>query len=220
MIDQSKKAILMAKLLALNQTVANLKTKCQRAWLIIKQTWYIPFLWSLAWFSYWIFHSAIVLKAPFYGGNNLNYVGAAISIAALLIAGYNARRPIRKSIGITVHSLFRKPIHTTQTEHPKKPEPDLEQIPRTEIRQAQKEISPKMQQAQMTAAVTSFSSNYENKPALSQAHKDFSSECLTCPNLINCTYRQKRTVELCTQNGNNNPCPYTSVVTKRNALKP
>ena len=47
-ISQSKKAVFMAKLVALNQAVANSKAKCQHAWLIIRQTWYIPFLWSLA----------------------------------------------------------------------------------------------------------------------------------------------------------------------------
>jgi hypothetical protein len=219
MINQSKKAVLMAKLAALNQTIANFKAKCQPAWLIIKQTWYIPFLWSLAWYSYWIFHSAIVLKIPFYEGNTSNYVGVAVSVTALLAAGYRARHPIKKSVGIAANSLLRKPTHTTQTDRPKQPAPNLKQAPTTETRQVQKEINPVTRPMQTISSVTSFSSGHDNKPPSRQSPKDFSSECLTCPNLISCTYRQKRIVELSTQNGNNTPCPYKSVVSKRNELK-
>jgi len=219
MINQSKKAVLLAKLAALNQTMANFKAKCQPAWLIIKQTWYIPFLWSLAWYSYWIFHSAIVLKIPFYEGNTSNYVGVAVSVTALIVAGYRARHPIKKSVGIAAHSLLRKPTHTTQTDHPKQPVPNLKQTQTIETRQVQKEINPVIRTAQTGKSVTSLYNGHDNKSAPPQSSRDFSSECLTCPNLISCTYRQKRTVELSTQNGNNTPCSYKSVVSKRNELK-
>jgi len=225
-ISQSKKAVFMAKLVALNQAVANSKAKCQHAWLIIRQTWYIPFLWSLAWYSYWIFHSAIVLKTPFYEGNTLNYVGAAVSAAALLVAGYRAKKPIKKSVGNVAHSLLRKPNHVTQTDRPKQFVPNLRQVPIAESRQVpiaetrhvQTENSPKMRPVQTDTSIGHFSRGHGNESPPRQSSKDFSSECLTCPNLINCTYRQKRTTELSTQNGNNVPCPYTSVVSKRNAL--
>jgi len=171
--------------------MTSLKCKFQAIWLVGKQIWYMPFIWSLAWYSYWIFHSAIVLKTPFYEGNTLNYVGAAISVAALLIAGYHARQPIRQSVGKATHSLFRKPIHATQTENTKKPKPDLKQAPPIEMKQAQKEISPTKKLVQKTTTVNSFSISHDNQPALRKASRDFSSECLTCPSLINCTYRQK-----------------------------
>ena len=46
----------------------------------------MPFIWSLTWFSYWIFHDIVVLKTPPIQVNPLNYVGSIISIAFILAA--------------------------------------------------------------------------------------------------------------------------------------
>jgi len=224
-IDDSKKAGILAKLSSMNQTVATFKAKCQPAWFVIKQAWYIPFLWSLAWYSYWIFHSGIVLKTPLHEGNNLNYIGAGLSISALLIAGYNARRPIIKSVKTTFRSLYRRPSQPMQTISTQKTEQDkmqikpveAGQIPPVKMKQLPKEIPP----SRLTLIDETVSSNPSIRKVEQAAStpQDFSSECLTCPNLINCTYRHKRTVELSMQNGNHTPCPYASLVSKRNALK-
>jgi hypothetical protein len=46
----------------------------------------MPFIWSLTWFSYWIFHDIVVLKTPPIEVTPLNYVGSIISIAFILAA--------------------------------------------------------------------------------------------------------------------------------------
>lgn len=219
-IEDSKKAGILAKLSSMNQTVAAFKAKCQPALFVIRQVWYIPFLWSLAWYSYWIFHSAIVLKTSLHEENNLNYIGAGISIAALLVAGYNARRPIIRSIKTTFSSLYRRSSRPTQTISTQKTEqakmqikPVIAgQIPPAKMKQLSKEIPPS-RLTLIDETVISNPSIREVEQAASTS-QDFSSECLTCPNLIDCTYRPKRTVELSTQIGSVTPCPYKSLVKK------
>jgi hypothetical protein len=224
-IDDSKKPGILAKLSSMNQTFATFRAKFQTAWFVIKQVWYIPFLWSLAWYSYWIFHSTIVLKTPLHEENNLNYIGAGISIAALLITGYNARRPIIKSVKTTFRSLYRRPSQSTQTISKQKNEQEkmhikpveAEQIPPAKMKQIPKENPP--------SRLVLIDENVSSSPSIQEVEQtastpqDFSSECLTCPNLIDCTYRPKRTVELSTQIGSLTPCPYKPLVKNRNAFK-
>ena len=75
----------------------------------------MPFIWSLTWFSYWIFHDVVVLKTPPIQVNPLNYVGSIISIAFILAAtqiGRSiqtalalARTQINKSVKATFASI-------------------------------------------------------------------------------------------------------------------
>jgi hypothetical protein len=82
--------------------ISKFKSVCENLWFISKQVWYVPFIWSLAWFSYWISHGLITLKQSPLQGNPLHYIGAAISITALLIAGHTTAK-------LRIMTLFKKP---------------------------------------------------------------------------------------------------------------
>jgi hypothetical protein len=172
----------MTRLTGLKHAMSNIESKCKAILFVLKQVWYIPFIWSLAWFSYWIFHSTIVLNTPIFQGNPVNYLGAAISIIALLIKGYSARAPIKKSLeatskisttlkkdftfhkhypgeNIQKQSLLRKSAQSVQLEHltKLKPQlkPQLKQQPPIEIRPIHKEIRINVKPVQLQPCVTS-----------------------------------------------------------------
>jgi len=237
MTSQPKKTILIAKLSALNRAIASFKHKCRTAWSIAKQVWYIPFLWSLAWYSYWIFHGAIVLKTPLLQGNVLNYSGAAISIVALLIAGYRARAPIRRSVEtasahLTFHknqsrlgqnsqnqSLPLKPMQGAQAEHPKQTSmPQAKRQLLIETSQLQKETKLPQKPAHPPSSVSALpQSPSQSSQSYTSKNQGTENECLTCANLINCAYRQKRIVELKSQGARPTPCRYAAELARKNA---
>jgi hypothetical protein len=213
-----------AKLSALNQYLSNFKCKGGTIWFVLKQVWYIPFLWSLAWYSYWIFRNAIVLKTPLLEGNILDYLGAALSIAALLFAGYRARTPIKRSVEAASARLpFQKnhlaksgqnqplpqrPVQNVHIEPTKQIRPpQLKQQP-IEPNRLQKETMLTQKPLKSTPNNTAFSSNIAQS-GKGHASKSLESECLTCAKLIDCTYRQRRALEL--RSGTNvSSCSYAA----------
>lgn len=218
MIGRPRKTVLITKLSALKQTMSNLKSRCKAIWFILKQVWYIPFIWSLAWFSYWIFRATLVLKTPILQGDAVNYLGTAISIVALLVAGYGAKARIKKPLQTTTkiftslkkelpfhgdylkknnrnQSLLRKPVQSTQLDRSMQPKPQLKQQSPIETNHIQKEIKIAQEPVQPhSSATTSYGSSNQLSGGLSS--QDLSSECLTCAHLIKCTHRQKRAIEL------------------------
>jgi len=238
MINRGKKAVLAAKLSALSQALSNLKCKCQTVWFIVKQIWYIPFFWSLAWYSYWIFRSAIVFNTPLLQINATDYLGAIISIVALIIAGYRAKAPIKRSvevanaIGINVKRAFsskdhlkeggqvpslpRKPLPSTQAEIPRQLKPEVKHLSPVETRPSpQKETVIAKKPALSPSNISVFSGNV-SRSSQDHASSDLSTECLTCAKLVNCTYRQKRAIEL-SQGENISPCRFNAELPSKNA---
>jgi hypothetical protein len=106
------------------------QTKYKELWFYYKKIWYMPFIWSLTWFSYWIFHDIVVLKTPPIQVNPVNYVGTIISIAfilaasqigrsiqaALALAGTQIKTSIKAAFAFvgtrTKRNVQAKPIHT------------------------------------------------------------------------------------------------------------
>jgi hypothetical protein len=229
MIGRPKKAVLASKLSGLSQAMANLKGKCQTIWLVVKQVWYIPFLWSLAWYSYWIFRSVLILHTPPLQINAVDYLGVTISIAALLVAGYRAREPIRRSVGIAAgigtnvkkafsseghlkegqtKSLPRKPMLNAQAEIPRQTKPEVKHQPLVQGHSSTMGIT-RLKKPTLQSLNTRASYSGVNRSGQVQASKDFSTECLTCAKLVNCTYRQKRANEL-SHNENPLPCHFAA----------
>jgi hypothetical protein len=228
MIGRPKKNILASKFSAMNQTMASFKDKFHAVWLFVKQVWYIPFLWSLAWYSYWVFRSALVFNMPLLEINAMDYFGIVISMVALLIAGYRARKPIRKSLAMTTDiganikrafSPENRPRGSSQirfgslktvrdTEVQMQRQPKLENRPHlsAEIQVLHsKIISPKKPLLRASNAAN-FSNNFQ--PSRPHPSKDLSTECLTCAQLLNCTYRSKRVAELNSQGNSHSPCRF------------
>jgi hypothetical protein len=163
----------------------------------------------------------------------LNYLGAGISIVALLVAGYRARAPIRRSVGTAsarlsfhknqlekssqIQSLPPKPVLGTHMEHTKQigtPQPKHQQP--IETSQLQKEIKLTQKPAHRPSSISALPSSMvqSGKPNTS---KNLDSECLTCANLLKCTYRQKRAIELRSQGENCTPCRYAAELSSKNA---
>jgi hypothetical protein len=61
-------------------------TKYKEIWHFYKRTWYVPFIWSLTWYSYWILRDIAVWHKPLNQMNPTNCAGTIISIAFILSA--------------------------------------------------------------------------------------------------------------------------------------
>jgi hypothetical protein len=205
------------KLSALNQSMANFRSKCGIIWSVCRQLWYIPFLWSLAWYSYWIFHSAIVLNTPILQGNILDYLGAAVSVAALLVAGYRGRTPIRRSGETASERLsFQKIAKNSQNQPLSLKQirpPQLKHQQLIEPNQLQKENRLTQKPSQSLSRISASSSSIAQS-GKGDTSENMDSECLTCLNLINCTYRQRRAIELRSQT-KGTPCNYAAKLSSK-----
>jgi hypothetical protein len=118
--SRAKKVGLNLKLLSLNQTLLGLGSKCKNIFLLCKQIWYVPFFWSLTWFSYWIIREILFLNRPLLQVTSLNFIGAGVSISVLILATPRLGTTIRQKCinfgvrtGINIKKAFtRKNFHT------------------------------------------------------------------------------------------------------------
>ena len=224
MANRNREDVLLPKRSTLNEATTGIKRRCKSIWLLIKQVWCIPFIWSLGWFSYWIFYSVIVLNQLLTQVNPLNYVGIAISIGALLIAGYISGKSINKKVveKISVifdlkkifsfrkahdekkarrQSLTQKFMRRTKVEQLEPLEPQINHSSIIEQGQIQTADEPSEESVQISATprVLASQSKHPDQTCESQV---ILPECLVCPNLVNCTHRQNRTVD------SETPCPF------------
>jgi hypothetical protein len=214
-VSRAKKTFANEKLPVLNQTILDLSNRCRDIWLLYKQIWYVPFIWSLSWYSFWIVHSAVVFNKPLVQGNPLNFFGAIISIAALLLAVPRFRTIIRKtSVLVGVHiksrrigfSWRKKLVQNIQVEKPMQQKLQVKyQSPIKRNQTANLERPKQLKQPSSSLRALSGSTNYSNQHQLSQ---EIPAECLTCANLISCDYRQNRSVDSETQVQKRVPCRF------------
>lgn len=83
MVTRKDKMLLSKMSLKLTMLSAVL-AKHQEIWLLCKQIWYVPFIWSLTWFSFWTFRDIAIWHTSPLQVNPLNYVGLCTSTAVLL----------------------------------------------------------------------------------------------------------------------------------------
>ena len=89
------------------------------AWGVYKRAWQVPFLWSLTFYLFWVARDIFVWKKSFWEGNYWNYVGIAVSVAALLTKAPPARRVIKATVavGAQLRTTFRRiSVQRVQTE--------------------------------------------------------------------------------------------------------
>ena len=78
----------------------------------------MPFLWSLTFYLFWVARDVFVWKKSLWEGNYWNYVGIAVSVAALFAKTPPARRVIRATVvvGAQLTTTFRRiPFQRVQT---------------------------------------------------------------------------------------------------------
>jgi gas vesicle protein len=118
-VSRAKKPILNLKLNALPQTTTNPITTIENILLLCKQIWYVPFFWTLTWFTYWILRATIILNTPLTQLNPINLIGAIISTSILILASPRLGKTIRKTSALaTKHAttnIKKVFIHTFHT---------------------------------------------------------------------------------------------------------
>ena len=215
-VSRAKKTFAIEKLPALNQIVLSLSNRRSDIWLLYKQIWYVPFIWSLTWYSFWIVHSTVVFNKPLGQGNPINYFGAIISIVALLLAVPSFRTIIRKASVVGVHiksgrigfSWRKKPVQNIQVKKPMQQKLQLKyQSPIKRSQTANLERPKQLKQPPLSLRALSGSTNYSNQHQFSQ---EIPAECLTCANLISCNYRQNKFVDSKTQVQKRVPCRFAA----------
>ena len=89
------------------------------AWGMCKRAWQVPFLWSLTFYLFWVARDIFVWKKSLWEGNYWNYVGIAVSVAALFAKTPLARRIISATVFVGAQlrtTLMRIPFQQVQTE--------------------------------------------------------------------------------------------------------
>lgn len=226
MIKGRKKGVLIAKLSTSDEASTKLKDKCRNIWSIVKQVWYVPFIWSLAWFSYWLFQESIALGQPLTQGNPINYLGLFVSIAAILIAGYISGKSrknleIKRKIAIDDKSSLttvEEPLRSdsqgvlysqridqkAQYDKSEKSEQQPSQYPKAETNRFNRSKQKYLKVIQSLETIDN--SQIQSAQSIqAKEHQEIASECLICPNLTSCEQRKRMTVQSKT------PCPYANI---------
>ena len=118
MVTRAKKPVLTLK----NGPISNHNDwfgMLKDAWGVCKRVWQVPFVWSLTFYMFWVARDVFVWKKSLWEGNYWNYVGIAVSVAALFAKTSLARRVIRATVvvGAQLRTTFRRiPFQRVQTE--------------------------------------------------------------------------------------------------------
>ena len=223
-VSRAKKTFVIEKFPALYQIILGFSNRCSEIWLLYKKIWYVPFIWSLTWYSFWIVYSAVVFNNPLGQGNLINYFGAIISIVALLLAVPRFRTIIRKAsvVGVRIKSRqigfsWRKKLgQNIQVEKPMQQKLQVEyQSPVKRSQTANLERPEQLKQHSSSLRDLSASTNYSNQHQFSE---EIPAECLRCANLIGCDYRQNRFVDSETQVQKSVPCPFAAELSVNKAV--
>jgi hypothetical protein len=232
MVSRAKKNCLNLRLIAAYQIGVNLGDKCRDILSILKQMWFVPFFWSLTWFSYWMIRDVLVLNASLTQVKPMNLAGAVVSMSVLLLAVPRLGTFIRKksiTLGtclainikkVFVHArvLFSKRGIITYFHNAKNdPRAIQVEIGNPEKLQVEhqssfgknetaepKNLTEKITKSQSIASPLSSNASYSPQKHMSQ---EIASECLTCANLISCNHRRIEPGQTQVQNNKSSECP-------------
>jgi hypothetical protein len=118
-VSRAKKPSLNLKLYTLPQTTTSPIDTIKNILLLCKQIWYVPFFWTLTWFTYWILRATIILNTPLTQLNPLDLTGVAISTLILILATPRLGTKIRKNPVLAAKNaatnIKKASIHTFHT---------------------------------------------------------------------------------------------------------
>jgi hypothetical protein len=232
MVSRAKKTGLNLRLIAAYQIGVSLGDKCKDILSILKQMWFVPFFWSLTWFSYWIIRDVFVLNASLTQVKPHDLAGAAVSISVLLLVVPRLGTFIRKksitlgtclAINIKkacVHTRIRfsksgksthfhnaknytRPIQV-EIGNPEKLQVEYQSSFGKNDTAKPKNLTEKILKPQSIASALSSNASYSPRKQMS---KEIASECLTCANLISCNHRQYELGQTQVQNHKSSECP-------------
>jgi hypothetical protein len=221
-VSRAKKPILNLKLNALPQTTTNPINTIENILLLCKQIWYVPFFWTLTWFTYWILRATMILGTPLTQLNPLDLTGAAISTSILILATPRLGTAIRKnSVPAAKHTatnIKKAIIHTFNTRfHAENRTPptsqskvmnNIQNIRAATLKLQAPPIShqpsigsgreklegapEKLMVPRSESSAVADGVGYANGNSVS---KELSMECLTCENLTKCRHRRVQRFE-------------------------
>jgi hypothetical protein len=232
MVSRAKKNGLNLRLIAAYQIGVSLGDKCRDIFSILKQMWFVPFFWSLTWFSYWIIRDVLVLNASLTQVKPMNLAGAVVSMSVLLLAVPRLGTFIRnKSITLGtclainmkkafVHARVRfskrgalahfhnakndtRPIQA-EIDNPEKLQVEHQSSFGKNETAKPKNLTEKITKAQSITSAISSNASYSPQKRMSQ---EIASECLTCANLISCNHRRIEPGQTQVQNNKSSKCP-------------
>ena len=191
-------------------------------WQTYKQMWYVPFIWSFAWFSYWIIFDIVVWNKPLAQVNSLNYIGAATSAIFILTAS-PIRRRLQKGVvfasarlGRGLHrvsaffgnKLRKRLSHITlrrrqESSQAEKPKPQEPQVKPSRTRRARRVTKLSQAEPQMLQIPQTQQTQQPSPPPVSSTLPSFDcssqngayggmDQCLICAKLIDCEYRRNK----------------------------
>jgi hypothetical protein len=202
--------------LPMPKVIPTILTRFDDVWQTYKRIWYVPFIWSFTWYSYWIIFDSVVWNKPLAQLNLLNYIGATTS-AIFILAASPIRRRLQKGVvfakthlgrGIHMASvLFRNQIRkrishialwrrggSSQVEKPKPQEQQVlksSHTGRTKRVTESSQAKPRIQQlsSRVSQTLPSFDCSRQNGMSGGIDQR------LICANLIDCTYRRNKSSE-------------------------
>jgi len=204
--------------LPMPKVIPTILTRFSDVWQTYKQIWYVPFIWSFTWYSYWIIFDSVVWNKPLAQFNLLNYIGATASAIFILVAPpirrhlskgvVFARTHVGKGTHIATallgnqirkrisgkrisHATLLREVEPSQVEKPKLQEQPQVLKPSHTVRTRR---VTKLSQAKLrTQQVSSYASPVPPSFDCScpNGMAGGLDQCLVCANLIDCAYRRK-----------------------------
>jgi hypothetical protein len=221
-VSRAKKPSLNLKLYTPSQTTINPIYTIKNILLLCKQIWYVPFFWTLTWFTYWILRATIILNMPLTQQNPLDLTGAAISTSILILAIPRLGTTIRKNSVLAAKNAATNIkmafIHTFHTRfHAENRTPSISQSKVMNNMQNIRASTFKLQAPPIShqASIGSGREKLEGVPEKLMLPRSEPSaeagdigyavgntlslelpmECLTCENLIRCRHRRSQRLE-------------------------
>jgi hypothetical protein len=237
MVSRAKKTGLNLRLIAAYQIGVSLGDRCRDILSTLKQVWFVPFFWSLTWFSYWMIRDVLVLNASLTQVKPMNLAGAVVSMSVLLLAVPRLGTFIRKksitlgtclAINIKkafVHARVRasksdiKHFHNAKNDtqpiqveigNPEKLQVKYQSSFGKNETAKPKNLTEKITKSQSIASALSSKTSYSPQKHTSQ---EIASECLTCTNLISCNHRRYELGQTQVQNNRSSECPLLKKLT-------
>jgi hypothetical protein len=105
MIDRAEKMVSNVSRSESSESETSFRSRLRKFWLVLKHAWFVPFIWWLAWCSYWIVADVIVWSKPIVPGNPWNYFGVIVSSIALLIKGRHHGSVLKKPTFESIRAL-------------------------------------------------------------------------------------------------------------------